>query len=196
MNEPTPTGRRERNKQAKVERILAAASALLSERSIDEITTQQVAEAADIATGTLFLYAKTKNELLLMVQNDHYRQALARGTTRAAQIAEPVEAVMAILRPIIDCNRAQPDNGRVYLREIAFGDSTEVHRVEALAIVQETESAVAAVIARTMDFDEGAAAVNAHLVTGAMVLALAGAGEASNDDIEAHVRRGVSVLMR
>jgi AcrR family transcriptional regulator len=195
MSEPVTVGRRERNKQAKLERILAAASDLLAERSIDEVTTQQVAEAADIATGTLFLYASTKGELLLMVQNAHYREALERGTAVAATLEDPLEAVMAILRPVIDCNRAQRDNGRAYLREIVFGDSTQAHRLEALVTVAETEAAVADVIARTTGRDEVDAAVAAHLVNGAMVLALAGAGEAAEEEIDARVRRGVRVLL-
>ena len=55
----TPLGRRERNKQAKLERITAAASELFAKRGVDDVTTQQIADAADIGTGTLFLYAKT-----------------------------------------------------------------------------------------------------------------------------------------
>ena len=38
---------------------------------------------ADIGTGTLFLYAKTKGELLLLVQNAGYADALLRGQTGA-----------------------------------------------------------------------------------------------------------------
>ena len=78
-----PLGRRERNKQDKLERIVAAASELFAKRGIDEVTTQQIAEQADIGTGTLFLYAKTKGELLLLVQNGHYARALEAGRARA-----------------------------------------------------------------------------------------------------------------
>ena len=70
-----PVGRRERNKQAKLERIMTAASELFAEHGVDEVTTQQIADKADIGTGTLFLYAKTKGELLLLVQNAQYAAA-------------------------------------------------------------------------------------------------------------------------
>ena len=40
---------------------------------------KQIADKADIGTGTLFLYAKTKGELLLLVQNSTYADALVRG---------------------------------------------------------------------------------------------------------------------
>ena len=59
---PQPVGRRERNKQNKLDRITAAAGELFAKHGVDEVTTQQIADKADIGTGTLFLYAKTKGE--------------------------------------------------------------------------------------------------------------------------------------
>ena len=52
-----PAGRRERNKQQKLDRITAAARELFAERGVDEVTTQEIADKADIGAGTLFLYA-------------------------------------------------------------------------------------------------------------------------------------------
>ena len=117
-----PVGRRERNKQQKLDRITAAASELFAERGIEDVTTQQIADKADIGTGTLFLYAKSKGELLLLVQNAHYAEALQRGRADAETISDVLDAVMAIVRPIVECNRVQVDNGRTYLREMVFGD--------------------------------------------------------------------------
>ncbi|HRC08405.1 MAG TPA: helix-turn-helix domain-containing protein, partial [Miltoncostaeales bacterium] len=119
------TGRRERNKQQKLERIIAAAGELFAERGVDDVTTQEIAEKADIGTGTLFLYAKNKGELLLLVQNSHYAQALEQGRLDAASVPGVADAVMAVVRPIVECNRAQVENGRSYLREMAFGDPSE-----------------------------------------------------------------------
>src|SRR5512134_2557621 len=112
-----PVGRRERNKQAKLERITAAARELFAEHGVDDVTTQQIAEKADIGTGTLFRYAKTKGELLLLVQNSGYADALQEGKAAAERIPEALDAVMAIIRPVVECNRIQIDNGRTYLRE-------------------------------------------------------------------------------
>src|SRR5688572_11175374 len=130
----TPVGRRERNKQEKLERITAAARELFTEHGVDDVTTQQIAEKADIGTGTLFLYAKTKGELLLLVQNSSYADALEEGEAAAESIPDALDAVMAIVRPVVECNRAQIDNGRTYLREIVFGDLDEPHHREALAL--------------------------------------------------------------
>ena len=197
MTTQSSIGRRERNKQAKPDRIMAAAGELFAKHGIEDVTTQQIAAAADIATGTLFLYAKTKSELLLLVQNAHYRTALDVGVANSATETNPVDAVMAILVPVIECNRQQAEEaGRVYLREIAFGDAAEPHHAAAIAIVLDTESAVASALVRTAGVDADTAAVMAHLVDGAMLLALAGAGEASNAEIGAQVRSGVAVLLR
>src|SRR4029453_10960441 len=102
-----PVGRRERNKQVKLERITAAARELFTEHGVDEVTTQQIAEKADIGTGTLFLYAKTKGELLLLVQNSSYVDALIEGRKAAEGIPDALDAVMAIVRPVVECHRIQ-----------------------------------------------------------------------------------------
>ena len=60
-------GRRERSKLQKRARIFTAARTLFAEHGYAEVTTQQIAEHADVAAGTVFRYAATKAELLLMV---------------------------------------------------------------------------------------------------------------------------------
>ena len=145
---PQTLGRRERNKQEKLDRITAAARELFTQYGVDEVTTQQVAEKADVGSGTLFLYAKTKAELLLLVHNVKYAQALTKGVDAAAAETEVVDALMAIIRPIIECNRVQIENGRTYLKEIVFGDPAEPHHAEALSLTVRTEEAIADVLGR------------------------------------------------
>jgi len=194
---PASTGRRERNKQLKLERITAAARELFAEHGVDEVTTQQIAERADIGAGTLFLYAKNKGELLLLVQNAAYAEALVRGTQAAATTSDVLDGVLAIVRPVVECNRAQVENGRTYRREMVFGDPEEPHHREALAIVERTEQAIAGVLTRGGHVSEEDAATRAHVVSAVMFLAMAarpGAG-AAVDEIMADIRRQVSVLL-
>jgi AcrR family transcriptional regulator len=168
-----PVGRRERNKQAKLERITAAARELFAEHGVDDVTTQQVAEKADIGTGTLFLYAKTKGELLLLVQNSGYVDALEEGTAAAESIPDALDAIMAIIRPIVECNRIQVDNGRTYLRELVFGDPEEPHHRDALALTLQTEEAIAAVLRRDDRVGSDEAATLAHIVSAIMFISMA-----------------------
>ncbi|MFE7902952.1 TetR/AcrR family transcriptional regulator [Streptomyces sp. NPDC057424] len=190
-------GRRERNKQEKLDRIVAAASELFAEHGVDEVTTQQIADQADIGTGTLFFYAKTKGELLLLVQNAKYVEALEQGRADAEAIPDVLDAVLAIVRPIVECNRIQIDNGRTYLREMVFGDPEEPRHGAALAIVAQTEEAVAAVLRRDERIAEGDAATLAHIVSAVMFLSMAaGVNIAlSVEEIVQDIRRQVDVLL-
>jgi AcrR family transcriptional regulator len=192
-----PVGRRERNKQQKLDRITAAASELFAEHGIEDVTTQQIADKADIGTGTLFLYAKTKGELLLLVQNAHYAEALEQGRADAETTPDPLDAVLAIVRPIVECNRVQVDNGRTYLREMVFGDPTEPRHAEALSIVAQTEEAIATVLGRHELFSAGDAATTAHVVAAIMFLSMAVSVNAASsiDEIVRDIRNQVGVLL-
>lgn len=182
-----PLGRRERNKQEKLDRITAAASELFAQYGVEEVTTQQIADKADIGTGTLFLYAKTKGELLLLVQNANYAAALERGRAAAEETPGVLDAVMSIVKPIVECNRTQVDNGRFYLREMVFGDPTEPHHSAALAIVGETEEAIATVFTREGLADAQDAATTARVVSAVMFMTMA-ASDNTGIDIEALVQ--------
>jgi AcrR family transcriptional regulator len=192
-----PVGRRERNKQDKLDRIIAAASELFAGHGVDEVTTQQIADKADIGTGTLFLYAKTKGELLLLVQNAHYAEALERGRADAETIPGALDAVLAIVRPIVECNRTQIDNGRTYLREMVFGDPEEPHHRAALAIVAQTEEAIAAVLRRDERVADGDAAPLARIVSAVMFLSMAASvnNALSVEEIVQDIRGQVGVLL-
>ncbi|WP_329273036.1 TetR/AcrR family transcriptional regulator [Streptomyces sp. NBC_01451] len=194
---PRSVGRRERNKQEKFDRIVAAATELFSEHGVDEVTTQQIADKADIGTGTLFLYAKTKGELLLLVQNAKYVEALERGRADAESVPGVLDAVMAIVRPIVECNRVQIDNGRTYLREMVFGDPEEPRHGAALAIVAQTEEAMAAALRRDERVTEGDAATLAHIVSAVMFLSMAVSVNIglSVEELVQDIRRQVGLLL-
>lgn len=194
---PQPLGRRERNKQDKLERITAAAGELFAKHGVDEVTTQQIADKADIGTGTLFLYARNKGELLLLVQNSSYVHALVEGRAAAERIADPLDAVMAIVRPVVECNRIQIDNGRTYLREIVFGDPEEPHHREALGLTVQTEEAIATVLQRGERTSAGDAATLAHIVSAIMFVSMAATVNIalSVEDIVDDIRRQVRVIL-
>jgi AcrR family transcriptional regulator len=192
----TPS-RRERNKQEKLDRITAAATELFAERGVDDVTTQEIADKADIGAGTLFLYAKSKSELLLLVQNSTYADALEQGKAAAEGITNTLDAVMAIVRPVVECNRKQVDNGRTYLREIVFGDPNEPHHRDALVLTVQTEEAIAAVLQRDQRTTAQDAAARAHIVSAIMFISMAATINAANpvDAVVQEIRDQVGVLL-
>lgn len=192
-----PLGRRERNKQAKLERITAAASELFAEHGVEEVTTQQIADAADIGAGTLFLYARTKGELLLLVQNTHYAAALERGRTAAAAAGTALDGLMALLTPVVHCNRVQIDNGRTYLREMVFGDPSEPHHAEALSIVGQTEAAAADILVEKAGMPAEQAATLAHVVSAIMFVELGATLNAGSsiEELLASLRAQIAAIL-
>lgn len=192
-----PIGRRERNKRDKLERIIAAARQLFDAYGVEAVTTQQIADKADIGTGTLFLYAKSKSELFLMVQNSSYAEALEQGRADAENIPGMVEALIAIIRPIVECNRTHVENGRSYLRELVFGDPEEPHHRDALALTLQTELEVAAVMRRDGRISSEDAAALAQIVSAVMFLSMAATVNANRtvDDIIAEVANRLRVIL-
>jgi TetR/AcrR family transcriptional regulator len=195
--EPQALGRRERNKQQKLDRITAAARDLFTEYGVDEVTTQQVADKADVGTGTLFLYAKTKAELLLLVHNMKYAEALDRGIRDAERSPDVLDGIMAIIRPIIECNRIQIENGRTYLKEIVFGDPAEPHHAEALALTARTEAAIVAVLSRSEQLVARDPAKLARIISAIMFISMTVTVNSGLTDVQVgdEIRDQVSVML-
>lgn len=195
-----PLGRRERSKRDKRERILAAARDLFSEHGVGRVTTQQIADRADVAIGTLFLYASTKAELLIMVQNDKFAAAIDDGL--AAIAAEPnstdaLDSVMAVIRPVVLCAREQVDNGRLYLHELVFGDPAEPNRRDGLTRAATLEEGIAQVLARDGALDRAHAATLARVVSAIIHLSVTATIHLhqSDDAVLEDIRRQVRAIL-
>ena len=141
-----PRLRRDRDMDAKRVRIFAAAHDLLDEHGYAAMTTQQVSDQADVAVGTLFRYAATKAELLLMVYNVRFGQAIADGQRAGAGMKEPVDAVFALVLPVLEGNAGHPENAIQYQRELLFGSGRMLHRAAGLSLVADLENGIAVVL--------------------------------------------------
>lgn len=194
----TSPGRRERNKQQKLERITAAATELFDRHGIDEVTTQQIADAADIGTGTLFLYARTKAELLLLVQNAHYAEAIEAGLAAAPRADSALDAIMSLIEPVVACNRRQVENGRTYLRELVFGDPEEPHHRVGLELIARVDEAFVEILERDAGFGAHDAAVLARTVSAAMFVTLSSPLNVAASDAAlcADIREQVALVLR
>jgi AcrR family transcriptional regulator len=140
---PPTAGRRARSTADKHRRIFAAAAELFNERGFEAVTTQEIADRADVATGTVFRYASSKGELLLMVYNEKFREAIEAGTRAAANIDDPAAAAVALIDSIIAFAADNPQNSVLYQRELLFGPPEEAYRAEGIGLVEELEAAIA-----------------------------------------------------
>lgn len=93
MAEPSgQPARRERQMAARLEQILDAAARLFAERGFHRTTTKDIAEAADVAEGTLYNYFETKNDLLFAIlarlsESELPQAGLVPGAARPIQIS-------------------------------------------------------------------------------------------------------------
>lgn len=136
-------GRRQRKMHDKQSRIFEAAAAMFAENGFEGTTTQQISDRADIAAGTLFRYAASKGELLLMVYNEELRTALEDGAAEARTHTDTVDAVFGMVRPLLRAAEQRPENTVVYQRELLFGSPADKYRSEGLALVARLESMIA-----------------------------------------------------
>src|SRR5215217_152506 len=80
----TKPGLRERKKQRTRETILRVALELFAERGYSRTTLEDIAEAAEVSTGTLFAYFPNKEDILFPEEHQFYDQLSQRLEQRPA----------------------------------------------------------------------------------------------------------------
>ena len=118
-------GRRERNKIQKRARIVTAARELFRRQGFADTTTQQIAEVADIGTGTLFLYARSKEDLLIMVFKDEMLETVRAIYAGLPARAAPTERLMTVFNRMADYHAIDADLSRILLKELIVPSSPE-----------------------------------------------------------------------
>jgi AcrR family transcriptional regulator len=114
-----PTGRRELQRLATERQILAAAHELFTGHGYEATTTKQIADAAGVAHGTVFLVATTKEGLLVKVLETHLRDVVARRATTLPRRGIAAQ-LMHVFDGLFDFYAQQPELSRVFLRSIMF----------------------------------------------------------------------------
>jgi TetR/AcrR family transcriptional regulator, cholesterol catabolism regulator len=93
---------REAKKRDKEARIRAAALELIRQKGYEVTTTAEVAERAGIAAGTLFLYVKTKEELLDLVFAGEIAAVVEEGFRTLPKRGDIVARLVHLLGALLD----------------------------------------------------------------------------------------------
>ena len=112
------SGLRERNKREKLERIEAAARALFEEQGFEKTTTREIAARAGIGTGTLFLYARDKSELLLLLFQDDVEAVVRDGFATVPEDAPLVDQLVHVFGRAFAYYAEHPALTRAFVREV------------------------------------------------------------------------------
>lgn len=113
-----PDGLRRRNKEDKLQRIRDAAWHLFTTQGYDATTTRAVAERAQIGTGTLFLYARSKSDLLFLVFRDQLERLVDKGFATLPREGPLLDALVHLFAGFYSCYAEVPDLGRRFVREL------------------------------------------------------------------------------
>jgi AcrR family transcriptional regulator len=112
--------RRERSKADKLRRILAAGEKLFSRQGFDGTTVQQIADEADVAVGTLFLYVSDKSELLLRLFHEAIEVELKDAIRRTKMGKKFVPAVRRFLADLMAPYERDRELAKAFWREFLF----------------------------------------------------------------------------
>lgn len=124
-----PIGRRERSKLEKRARIVEAARDLFNEKGFEATTTLEISERANVGSGTLFLYAKTKEELLVMAFSDELLTRISRADELISAQSPLIERLLTVFMGLIDYHRENTDLSRHLLREVAGRGNPDISTV-------------------------------------------------------------------
>jgi AcrR family transcriptional regulator len=100
----TGPGLRERKKQRTRETIAAAAHELFLERGYNATTLPEIAEAADVATRTIFAYFPSKEDILFS-HLEEMKDALAQAITERPEGTDTLDAVRGFILATTDSVR-------------------------------------------------------------------------------------------
>jgi len=124
MEKPA-TGRREQNKQEKRARIIAAARALFRHKGFDATTTQEIADAAGIASGTLFTYAATKDDLLILVFHTEMMSIVDDAYAKAKEQAGLLDQIIAFFEVMVAYHERDIRLARALMRQLGHVRSAD-----------------------------------------------------------------------
>lgn len=119
-NEHAQLSRRERKKAEKLARIEAAARRLFAEHGYDGTTTRAIAEEAEIATGTLFVYFPGKLELLIHLYARDLEAVITEAMDALPEDLPLVEALTRTFDAVYGFYEGNLDLARSFVKEVLF----------------------------------------------------------------------------
>lgn len=112
--------------------IVAAARELFHTRGFEAATTKDIAAAAGVAKGTLFLHARTKERLLVMVYEDEFRTTFRDASTRTPRGVPLAKALAKIFGGFFRVYEKDMALARHFVKEMMFlgpEDAVDIKRV-------------------------------------------------------------------
>lgn len=123
----------EAKKEDKRLRLRDAAWDLFRDQGFEATTTKQIAERAGVASGTLFLYARDKGDLLFLVLNERLGEAVDEGM-RTLPDAPLLEQLVHLFGRFFAVYQQGPSVARAFIRELPGADGPNAQKVNQLTM--------------------------------------------------------------
>lgn len=112
-------------------RILSAGSLLFRKQGFDGTTIQQIAERADVGTGTVFLYVADKSELLLLLYENAMEERLQIAAAELTGNRSFENEIARFFAHLFELYSEDLSLARVYIREFLFHEGEVRKRLDA-----------------------------------------------------------------
>lgn len=118
-------GRREQNKLEKRGRIIAAARALFTHKGFEATTSQEIADAAGVGSGTVFTYARTKDDLLILVFHDEMMEVVERAYAAARRSDGLLDQAITFFETFVAYHERDLPLAHALMRQLGYVGSAE-----------------------------------------------------------------------
>ncbi|MGC1678535.1 MAG: TetR/AcrR family transcriptional regulator [Candidatus Binataceae bacterium] len=125
-------GRVERKKREKLARIKRAARALFARKGFELTTTREIAEAADVGAGTVFLHAGSKQDLLVMIFREEAGHAVDAAFENMTE-RRLIDQLLRVFGALIAHHERDLELARVFVKELPFVDDQQHGRATFMA---------------------------------------------------------------
>lgn len=137
VNQKRAPGGREARKEEKRARLREAAWALFTTVGYEATTTKAIAERAGVASGTLFLYARDKADLLFLVFHERLAAAVDEGLRSLPVGAPLLEQLLHLYAGFFRVYAVAPEVAHAFIRELpgAEGPNAQVVHQLTMALI-------------------------------------------------------------
>ena len=118
----TPGARLAASQLRRMRRIVDAAVRLAEKGGFEAVRLRDVAEASDVALGTLYKYFRSKEDILLFALTEEVERLEAAMASRPVEGRTAVERIASCFRRCTNALVRRPDFARAVVRSIASGD--------------------------------------------------------------------------
>ena len=133
---PSPTDKRDA--------ILRAAIDVFAERGYFNAQVADVARAAGVAAGTVYLYFRSKDDLLVSIFEKTMREAIQEGRASVEPLKDPIERLAAIARVHLD--RMGRDRSLAVVFQVELRQSTKFMERFSSTLLREYLGVIRAII--------------------------------------------------